>query len=107
MPIMVIYSDAAISKQSYEDVKRAIGWEAAPPAGAMLHLAGFDTQDHLFEINLWESEASFRAYADETLKPAALRAGVDLPEPHLVPLHNAAAVAMVDAYVPRLTPSAA
>lgn len=102
MPILAIYAGIAVGKREYEDIKDDIGWEATPPAGALLHLVGFDEQDHVFEATLWETEGDHDAYRRDHLLPAARRAGVDLPRPQLVPLHNAAISALADAYMTRV-----
>lgn len=106
MPILAMYAGIAVGQQSYEDIKNDIGWEAAPPAGALLHLVGFDELDQVFEATLWETEEDHDAYRRDHLLPAARRAGVDLPRPQLIPLHNAAISPLADQYMTRVSTTA-
>lgn len=102
MPVLVIYAGVAVSEQEYEHIKNDIGWEATPPAGALLHLVGFDEQDRVSEVTLWESKADHDAYRREHLLPAVRRAGLELPDPRIVPLHGGAIADLADAYVSRV-----
>lgn len=101
MTIMAVYLVNAATKQNYDDIKDAIGWETDPPDGALLHFAGFDKQGAC-SVELWESEAQFEAYRRDRYDPACEQAGLGRLEARVLEVHNAAAAGSVETYVPIL-----
>lgn len=87
MPVLVFYAGVDVDQQAYEAVKDDVGWEAEPPPGALLHLAGFDETDRTFEVTVWESEEAYGKYWSTRLLPALRRAGLELPAPVVTPMH--------------------
>jgi hypothetical protein len=58
------------STDNYDGVKERLNVEADPPAGMILHTAGF-TGTGLFRIfDVWESEEAWQRFHDERLMPA-------------------------------------
>jgi len=95
MPIMCIYSGVPVTPAQYDAIRAEVGWEDAPPPGAISHAIGFGP-DGATEVNLWESEALFRDYLVGRLMPAIQRLGIDLPFDPAGPRILEAAIAVGD-----------
>ena len=75
MPIMVTFLAPGATREQYETVRRDIGWDNAPPVGALLHMAYFDDEG-VHSVDLWDSPAALDAYLVNRFNPAAQRAGL-------------------------------
>lgn len=62
-----------LNTPSYDAVSERLGIEADPPAGLLIHTAGFTGQGQFRISNVWDSEASWESFRDgrlaEALKP--------------------------------------
>lgn len=96
MAIMAVYTAQGISPQDYDAARAEISWETDPPAGGLMHLAGFDS-DGILSIEVWDSRAAFDAYVRDRFGPTLNRLGhQDLPAPRILKLHNGAQLTGVD-----------
>ena len=58
------------STTNYDHVQEALGLRDNPPAGGIVHTAGFDEQAGVFRIfDVWESEAAWNAFFNDRLMP--------------------------------------
>jgi quinol monooxygenase YgiN len=58
------------STPNYDRVQEALGVRENPPAGALVHTAGFDEQAGVFRIfDVWESEDAWKAFLNDRLMP--------------------------------------
>jgi hypothetical protein len=61
------------STANYDEVSRRLNTEADPPAGLIIHCAGFDEQAGVFRIfNVWEKEEDGRRFEAERVMPIVL-----------------------------------
>ncbi len=59
------------STTNYDRVQELLGTRDNPPAGGVVHTAGFDEQAGVFRIfDVWESEAAWNAFLNDRLMPA-------------------------------------
>jgi hypothetical protein len=59
------------STTNYDRVQGLLGTRDNPPAGGLVHTAGFDEQAGVFRIfDVWESEAAWTAFFNDRLMPA-------------------------------------
>jgi quinol monooxygenase YgiN len=55
---------------NYDRVQEALGVRDNPPAGGLVHTAGFDEQAGVFRIfDVWESEEAWEAFLNDRLMP--------------------------------------
>ena len=55
---------------NYERVQEALGVRDNPPAGGLVHTAGFDEAAGVFRIfDVWESEEAYNAFFNDRLLP--------------------------------------
>jgi hypothetical protein len=73
-----------ISREQYDQVNAEIQED---PEGLILHTAA-EHGDGIRIIDVWESEAAYRRFEEETLMPAMQRAGLDAPEGEPPPLDS-------------------
>jgi hypothetical protein len=58
---------------NYDEVSRHLNTEADPPAGLLIHCAGFDEEAGVFRIfNVWETEEDGRRFEAERVMPIVL-----------------------------------
>lgn len=82
-----------VTQDQYDAVRAADGWLDNPPAGGISHLTWWDGND-CHNMDAWESEANFQAFATTRLGPAMAKAGVDKqPEITMHEAHEAFAPA--------------
>lgn len=56
---------------NYDRVQEALGTKDNPPAGGLVHTAGFDEEAGVFRIfDVWESEEAWNAFFNDRLMPA-------------------------------------
>lgn len=78
-----------VTKKQYDAVREADGWLTNPPAGGISHLTWWDGKD-CHNMDAWESEANFQAFAVTRLGPAMAKAGIDQePEITMYEAHEA------------------
>jgi hypothetical protein len=77
-----------VTRDQYDAVRAACGWLEQAPDGGLAHLAWWDGDDS-HNIDAWESEEAFGAFAQDRLGPAIAKVGVDV-EPKVVfhPAHE-------------------
>jgi hypothetical protein len=80
------------STTNYDGIHKALGVEENPPAGGLVHTAGFDEQAGLFRIfEVWESREAWDAFYNDRLLPViqpVLDQGAQSPETRIYELHN-------------------
>ena len=61
------------STANYDEVSKRLNPEADPPAGLLLHTAGFDEDAGVFRIfNVWETEEAGRRFEAERVMPIVM-----------------------------------
>jgi len=61
------------STAHYDEVSKRLNAEADPPAGLILHTAGFDEEAGVFRIfNVWETEDAGRLFEAERVMPIVM-----------------------------------
>lgn len=77
---------------NYDRVQEALGVKENPPAGGIVHTAGFDEQAGVFRIfDIWESEDAWNAFFNDRLMPVVapmMEAGGRAPDTRVYELHN-------------------
>jgi len=96
---MVKYAASHITRDRYDAIRQAIGWEADPPAGALLHVASFDDAGGVQSFDVWEDRASADAYFFDRFVPALKDLGIEAPEPAVLETHAVAAAPGVEAFI--------
>ena len=80
------------STPNYDRVQEALGTRDNPPAGGLVHTAGFDEQAGVFRIfDVWESEEAWTAFVNERLVPVVeplMEQGGRQPETRTYQLHD-------------------
>ncbi|HJZ62122.1 MAG TPA: hypothetical protein VKD47_08205 [Miltoncostaeaceae bacterium] len=56
------------STANYDEIARRVGGDSDPPAGLIVHTAGF-AGDTFRIMDVWESEAAWNAFRDKRLMP--------------------------------------
>ena len=81
---------------NYDRVQEALGTQGNPPAGGLVHTAGFDEAAGVFRIfDVWESEEAWNAFFDDRVMPIVrplLEQGARQPETRTYHLHDFMAV---------------
>jgi hypothetical protein len=76
---------------NYDRVQEALG-AGGPPAGGLVHTAGFDEEAGVFRIfDVWESEAAWDAFFNDRLLPIVrpmMEQGGRPPDTRVYQLHN-------------------
>jgi hypothetical protein len=76
---------------NYDRVQEALGLRDNPPAGGLVHAAGFDEDAGVFRIfNVWESQEAWETFRDDRLLPAVrpmMEQGGREPETRVYELH--------------------
>lgn len=77
-----------VTAEQYDAVRRECGWLEQSPAGGLAHLTWWEGSDCI-NVDAWESEAAFAAFAEQRLGPAMAAAGVNAqPETTFAPAHE-------------------
>ena len=77
-----------VSKEQYNAVRDEVQWLETAPEGGLAHLAWWEGDDN-HNIDAWESEAAFGAFAETRLGPAMGKLGIDVqPEVTFHPAHE-------------------
>lgn len=77
-----------VTPTEYDKVRAECGWLDETPDGGIAHLSWFDgAASH--NVDAWESEAAFAAFAENRLGPAMARVGVTTePKASFYPAHE-------------------
>ena len=77
---------------NYDRVQEALGTRDNPPAGGLMHSAGFDEQAGVFRIfDVWESREAWDAFLNDRLMPVVepmMEQGGRAPETRVYELHD-------------------
>lgn len=80
------------STATYDGVQEALGVRDNPPAGGLVHAAGFDEDAGVFRIfNVWESQEAWETFLNERLMPVVrpmMEQGGREPETRVYELHT-------------------
>jgi hypothetical protein len=78
--------------QNYNRVQEALGTHSNPPAGGLVHTAGFDEQAGVFRIfDVWESEDAWSTFFKDRLMPVVkplMERGARQPQTRTYHLHD-------------------
>jgi quinol monooxygenase YgiN len=76
---------------NYDQVQEAVGTRDDPPAGGLVHTAGFDEEAGVFRIfDVWESREAWEAFLRNRLMPVVqpmMEQGGRAPETRVYELH--------------------
>ena len=77
---------------NYDRVQELLGTGANPPAGGLVHTAGFDEEAGVFRIfDVWESHEAWDAFFNDRLMPVVgplMEQGGRPPETRVYQLHD-------------------
>ena len=77
---------------NYDRVQEALGTRTDPPAGALVHTAGFDEEAKVFRIfDVWESKKAWEAFLEDRLLPIVapmMEQGGRPPQTRVYELHD-------------------
>jgi hypothetical protein len=77
-----------VTPEQYEEARQVINWEGDVPDGAVLHVAGFDSEV-LRVTDVWESEEHFNRFVESRLMPGVQQIGIEgQPEVEFYPVQN-------------------
>ena len=77
-----------VSPAQYDAVRERCGWLEQPPAGGLSHATWFEG-DICYNVDTWESEEAFGAFAENRLGPAMAAEGITAePEITMHPAHE-------------------
>jgi hypothetical protein len=88
MAIGIYFSPvSSMNAQQYDDcISRLEKAGAGKPAGRLYH-ACFGDPDKLSVFDVWDSQESFDKFG-QTLMPILKEIGIDVGQPHVMPIHN-------------------
>ena len=86
MAIMAIYRSRDIDRETYNRFRVAVPIEPIPK-GAISHHVGFDDEEGLIVVDIWETEAQLNAFLEERLYPGVEKLGLTVVKPRVVELH--------------------
>jgi ketosteroid isomerase-like protein len=89
MAVVVHVTLRGVTPEQYDAVREHCGWLEQPPTGGISHLTWWEGSD-CHNVDAWESEEAFAAFAENRLGPAMAAAGVTAePESTFHPAHEA------------------
>lgn len=65
-----------VSTKQYDEVREVVGWLEDAPVGGLAHLTWWEGDD-CHNVDAWESEETFGAFAETRLGPAMAKVGVE------------------------------
>jgi hypothetical protein len=89
MTVLVRYSPTSLDRETYDRVNEALNQQGldGPPRELALHvLFGDDPSLRVSEI--WESEDAWRRFRDGALGQAFKEAGLEMPMPEILAVHE-------------------
>ena len=89
MPILIRYAPSSLTREQYDKVNEILqeNGPGGPPPPLQLHVM-FGEGSNLRVSEIWESEDAWQQAWDGGLKAALSKAGVELPEPEKLPVHE-------------------
>jgi hypothetical protein len=88
MAVLAIFTGKHFTKAMYESLRSEVKWEANPAAGALIHVAGFDSTDNIHVADVWETEDQMNAFVGAKLVPAFQKHKIPMPDVVVYPMHN-------------------
>jgi hypothetical protein len=77
-----------VTKDQYDQVRKAAGWLDRAPDGGIAPLTWWEGND-CHNMDAWESEVAFNAFGEQSLGPAMAKAGVQVqPQVTFHPAHE-------------------
>ncbi len=87
MALGIYFSPTSMTKQQYDTcIKKLEAAGAGKPPGRLYH-ASFGEADKIAVFDVWESQELFDRFG-QTLMPILKELGVEIPPPHIMPIHN-------------------
>jgi len=87
MALGIYFSPNSMNAQQYDScIQKLEAAGARKPAGRLYH-ACFGADDKLAVFDVWDSQQSFERFG-ETLMPNLKEIGIDVGDPHVMPIHN-------------------
>ena len=89
MAVLIRYAPSSLTREQYDKVNEILqenGPDGPPPA-LQLHVL-FGEEPDLRVSEIWESESAWQQAWDGGLKAALATAGIELPEPEKLPVHE-------------------
>jgi ketosteroid isomerase-like protein len=88
MAVVVHVKLRGVTPAQYDAVRERAGWIEQPPTGGLSHITWWEGDD-CHNLDGWESEDAFAAFAENRLGPAMAAAGVGAePETTMYPAHE-------------------
>jgi hypothetical protein len=89
MPILIRYTPSSLTREQYDRVNEILqeNGPEGPPSALQVHVM-FGEGSDLRVSEIWESEQAWQQAWDGALKAALETAGVELPEPDKLPVHE-------------------
>ena len=75
MATVILMEWAGVTQNEYNQVMRNLDLDKNPPAGGILHVAGF-TAGTLHVLDVWESQQAFEKFQKDRLNAAVQKAGI-------------------------------
>ncbi len=87
MALGFYFSPVSMTAQQYDGIMRSLEQAGAgAPKGRTYHSC-FGSGDKMMVFDIWESQAEFEAFG-VTLMPILQKAGIDVGQPEVMPIHN-------------------
>jgi len=88
VPVIAHVVLRGVSREQYDHVRAEVGWLERPPDGGYSHVTWWEGND-CHNVDAWESEAAFNAFASDRLGPVMARLGIAVqPEVTFHPAHE-------------------
>lgn len=95
MAVVVHVLLRGVTAAQYDAVRKECGWLEQPPTGGISHTTWWEGDD-CHNLDAWESEEAFGAFAEQRLGPAMAAVGVNAePAITMHPAHEAFAPRVV------------
>jgi hypothetical protein len=99
MTILAIHRGDGITKEIYENARKAVNWEGDPPASVIFHAASFDNSgNNICVADVWESENHWNNFLNSRLKPFMQKAKLPLLQTEIFQIQNINALPVIDRY---------
>jgi hypothetical protein len=86
MAIMAIYRSRDVDRETYNRLRAAVPIEPIPK-GAISHHVGFDDEDGLLVVDLWETKAQLNEFLEARLYPGMQELGLEKVAPRVVDVY--------------------